>query len=203
MNCPIDIIAGRLPDFEPLRCPIEYVNWLQFSLDETFYFAKQNLRKAANRQKRNYDTNSKPRHFENGNFVWRWYPPHANIKLGLGWIDPYQIVKKITDVTYRIQKSPKVRSLVVHLDHLKPYYGATAILWKEIDFSPNEENLTIVNREFEDDINAVDSTEGNVNNLDASVKYSQNDFSDGEKEFNTDFKTPVLDEHVVDAQSES
>jgi hypothetical protein len=57
-------------------------------------------------------------------------------------------VKKITDVTSRIQKSPKVRSLVVHVDHLRPYYGATAILWKEIDFSPNEENLTIVNREF-------------------------------------------------------
>jgi hypothetical protein len=98
--------------------------------------------------------------------------------------------EQIPDVTYIIQKSPKVRSLVVHVDHLKPYYGATAILWKEIDFSPNEENLTIVNREFEDDINAVDSTEGNVNNLDASVKYSQNGFSDGEKEFNTDFKTP-------------
>ena len=94
MNCPIDIIAGRPPDFEPPRCPVEYVNCLQFSLDETFYFAKHNLRKAANRQKRNYEKNSKPRHFENENYAWRWYPPHANIKLGLGWIGPYKIVKR-------------------------------------------------------------------------------------------------------------
>jgi len=63
--------------------------------------------------------------------------------------------------------------------------------------------LTVVNREFEDEINAVDSTEDNVNNLDASdasVEYNQNDFSDGEIEFNTD---PALDEHAVDAPSES
>jgi len=38
MNCPIDVIAGRPPDFEPPRCPVEYVNWLQFSLDKTFLF---------------------------------------------------------------------------------------------------------------------------------------------------------------------
>jgi hypothetical protein len=69
MNCPLDKIAGRPPDFEPPRCPVEYVNWFQFSLDQTFYFAKQNLRKAANRQKRNHDKNLKPRAFENGNFV--------------------------------------------------------------------------------------------------------------------------------------
>jgi len=67
------------------------------------------------------------------------YPPHANIKLGLGWIGPYKIVKKITDVTYRIQKSPEARSLVVHVDHLKPYYGETPVLWQEIDSSLNEE----------------------------------------------------------------
>lgn len=54
------------------------------------------------------------------------------------------------------------------------------VVWQEIDSSLNEENLTIVNREFEDEINAVDSTEDNVNNLDASVEYNQNDFSDGE-----------------------
>jgi len=71
--------------------------------------------------------------------------------------------------------------------HLKPYYGETPVLWQELDSSLNEENLTIVNREFEDEINAVDSTEDNVNNLDASVEYNQNDFSDGEIEFN---KTP-------------
>ena len=64
MNCSIEIIAGRTPDFEPPRCHVVYVNCLQFSLDKTFYFAKQYLRKNANRQKRNYEKNSKPRYFE-------------------------------------------------------------------------------------------------------------------------------------------
>ena len=39
----------------------------------------------------------------------------------------FKIVKTITDDTYRIQKSPEARPLVVHVDHLKPYYGETPV----------------------------------------------------------------------------
>ena len=101
-------------------------------------------------------------------------------------------MNKIKYVTYRIQKSPEASTLVVHVYHLKPYYGETLVLWEDIDSSLNEENLTIVNREFEDEIHVVVSTEDNANNVDASVEYNNINFSDGEIEFNTDLKTPSL-----------
>lgn len=47
--------------------------------------------------------------------VWRWYPPRANMKLGLGWIGPYMILEKLSDITYKIQKFPDSETLVVHV----------------------------------------------------------------------------------------
>ncbi|CAC5389605.1 unnamed protein product [Mytilus coruscus] len=44
--------------------------------------------------------------------------------LGLGWTGPYKGIKKITDLTYRIQKDTSTKQLVVHVDHLKPYQAA-------------------------------------------------------------------------------
>lgn len=56
-------------------------------------------------------------------WVWRWYPPTANKKLGMGWTGPYLVLEKLTYLTYRIQKSEQDKSLVEHGDHLKPFVG--------------------------------------------------------------------------------
>jgi tRNA A37 threonylcarbamoyladenosine synthetase subunit TsaC/SUA5/YrdC len=44
-------------------------------------------------------------------------------KLMMNWDGPYKIIGKLTDVTYRIQKSPKSKPLIVHYNRLKPYKG--------------------------------------------------------------------------------
>ena len=94
MQCPIDIIAGILAQNKIKTCPIQYIEWLKHTLELTFSFASENLAKAATRQKKHYDRGVKPRSFSEGDFVWRWYPPHANLKFGLGWIGPYLIKGK-------------------------------------------------------------------------------------------------------------
>jgi hypothetical protein len=45
-------------------------------------------------------------------------------KLQSSWEGPYKVVTWINDVVYRIQKNPRSRMMVVHLDRLATYQGA-------------------------------------------------------------------------------
>lgn len=123
IRCPVDLMFG-LPQGQPsIPCPIAYVEWVQQALNKAFQFAHKHLGLSATRQKETYDKNLKIREFEENSFVWRWYPPEANKKLGLGWIGPYKVIRKISDLLYKIQKDRKTKSIVVHVDHLKQYIG--------------------------------------------------------------------------------
>jgi hypothetical protein len=46
-------------------------------------------------------------------------------KLQFPWEGPYRVVAWINDVVYRIQRNPRSRMLMVHLDRLAPYQGTT------------------------------------------------------------------------------
>ena len=72
------------------------------------------------RQKFYYDRGLKPRNYQEGAWVWRWYPPTANQKLNLGWTGPYLVIKQISETTYSIQKAPDKPIINVHVDHIKP-----------------------------------------------------------------------------------
>ena len=45
----------------------------------------------------------------------------ANKKLGLKFIGPYRVIKKLSEVTYEIQAHITGKKKVVHVNHLKPY----------------------------------------------------------------------------------
>jgi hypothetical protein len=62
--------------------------------------------------KKIYDRGVKPRSFDAGDFVWRWYAQKADQKLGLGWTGPYLVKWKISEVLYQIQKDPDSRKTV-------------------------------------------------------------------------------------------
>ena len=74
-------------------------------------------------KQRDYRRGLKPREFQVNSWVWRWYPPTANQKLGMGGTGPYLVLAKLTYLTYSIQKSEEDKSLVDHVDHLKPFIG--------------------------------------------------------------------------------
>lgn len=120
---PLDLMVGDPPNTSENFCPVEYVEWLKHSMGTVFNFANENLHHSAKRQKRYYDRNIKHREYIPGDFVWRWYPPSAGIKLGLGWTGPFRVARKCSDVTYMIEKSPDSNLITVHVDHLKPYTG--------------------------------------------------------------------------------
>lgn len=122
---------------------MQYVEWVKQTLKLIYEFVNQNLQRADMRQKKNYDRGVKPRTIEAGSFVWRWFPPRAGLKLGLGWTGPFLVKQKLTDVLYRIQKSSNQRTLVVHVDHLKPYLGENVPeIWQNESEVENEVRRT-------------------------------------------------------------
>ncbi|KAK3107233.1 hypothetical protein FSP39_009943 [Pinctada imbricata] len=120
---PLDISIGYPPcDPEPV-CSVFYVEWLRQAMRNSFDFAYENLKAAACRQKKLYDRGIRPRTFEVGQWMWRWYPPSANRKHDKGWVGPYLITRKLGIVNYQIQKDPNAPLVNVHVDHLKPFEG--------------------------------------------------------------------------------
>ncbi|MES9880142.1 MAG: hypothetical protein ABW185_04595, partial [Sedimenticola sp.] len=145
----LDLIVGPPPNTIRNVCPVQYIEWVQSAMQHTHEFVHRNLGKAATRQKGNYDQGLRPRAFESGDWVWRWYPPTANKKLGLGWTGPYLIIRKVTSLTYSIQKKETSPIINVHVDHLAPYRGINApASWvrpepdPELELSQNPETET-------------------------------------------------------------
>ena len=42
---------------------------------------------------------------------------------------PFLVMKRLSDVIYRIQKGPKLKPNVVHHDRLRPYHGPNVPDW--------------------------------------------------------------------------
>ena len=145
ITLPIDLMVGS-PEQNNPECPILYVEWVRNVLQDSFAFVREQLRKSAQRQKRNYDKHANPRKYPIGSWVWRWYPPKAKQKLGKGWTGPYLVINQLSDITYRIQETAVSAPKVVHIDHLKPFYtdpGDLPDIW--IDISLPRENPVNLN----------------------------------------------------------
>ena len=156
ITCPIDLMYGLPPDRSNEVCIIEYVEWLKSALKVSFDFANRCLGKAAKRQKSAYDASSQARRLPIGSFVWRYYPPTAKQKLGLGWTGPYLVVQKLSDLVYSVQRNPTSRIINVHVDHLKPYLGEAPLApWVQTEIEdeerqiPNDDMLNNQGEEFE------------------------------------------------------
>ena len=120
VTLPVDLMFGSPPQAGDMpACPVIYVEWLRAALENAFEYARQNLRKSAERQKRYYDHKAREPLFKVGDWVYRYYPPAARAKFGSGWTGPYLVTKVISDLVYEIQLSRKSKPKVVHADDLK------------------------------------------------------------------------------------
>ena len=71
------------------KCPAEYVESVRQDSEQAFDFARENLKESAVHQERLYNRRVDIRSYQPGDWVWRWYPPSAKVKLGKGWTGPY------------------------------------------------------------------------------------------------------------------
>ena len=122
-TCPLDLMVGNPPAQEPQECPVAYVEWVRQSMVGAHEVVYDALGHAVTRQSQDYNHNLKFPKFRKGDWVWRYYPPKANQKLGLGWDGPYLVLEALTPWIYKIQKGPDRHPVNIHVDQLKPMEG--------------------------------------------------------------------------------
>ena len=130
---PVDLLFGRpeqecAPDSET-----EYARQLRERMAAVHRFAREHLRLESDRQKRYYDHRGVHQNtFKRGDAVWLYNPRRRkglSPKLQYAYEGPYLVVKRLDDLTFRIQRGPKAKAKVVHHNRLKPYLGDGAPDW--------------------------------------------------------------------------
>ena len=85
---------------------------------------RENLGKAAERQKRYYDLRVKPASFQSNDQVWLWSARRSqgiSPKWQRRYIGLYTVVEQVGPVDYQIRRSAKSKAFIVHVDKLRPY----------------------------------------------------------------------------------
>ena len=97
-----------------------------------YALAREHLRVAAERQKVYYDVRVRNVDFSVGQWVWYWYPrryPSKSPKWQRSYTGPYLIIRKIEPVNVVLQRSPKAKPFVVHVNKIKLCEGVTPDSW--------------------------------------------------------------------------
>jgi hypothetical protein len=120
LRLPCDLLFGAPPDKE--QSTTDYVVDLVERLHDTHHYARRHLRVASDRMKVRYDRLANSAGFQEGDRVWLYRPTRTRGRSA--WEGPYRVINRINDVVYRVQRHPRSRMMVVHLDRLTPYLGA-------------------------------------------------------------------------------
>ena len=130
---PIDLVLG-LPEAnkEKEASHNEYVGRMQARFRNMYEEVRLQLAKVAEKSKDYYDLKVRPTQFQVGDWVW-YYLPKATVGRTPKWHrafeGPFLVVAVLDPVNYSIQASARAHAKVVHVDKLKPFYGATPKAW--------------------------------------------------------------------------
>lgn len=124
MRIPLDVMMGRTEVDK--KNYSEIVSDLQGRLETAYRDVRHSLKVARRRQKDAYDKGVRRMAFRTGNLGLRFTPqlkPGEANKFHRQWEDPFEIVERITDVTYLGKKvrGHSRRSQVVHFNNLRLY----------------------------------------------------------------------------------
>ena len=163
IEMPVDIMYGLPARQEArFRCRSEYVRWLRHAMQKAHEMARMNLKKAADRQKRNYNANVQAFKQEMGEYCFRYIPPGGSTKMVKCWHGPYKVLQKVSDFNFLIQLSPKSRPVRVHIDNLKPHQGRTPPIWNKPITQPAEPSEESEVSEQSSDDSSPDEAMGEV-----------------------------------------
>jgi len=126
---PSKLMFGRDVRFSPIPVtPPDSTDFawnLREQVNKIHQLARDHLDIASRRQKRLYDQRSQANSYGKGEKVWLNNPQSKkgrSPKLQTPWEGPWEITKQVTDVVYRIQRTPKGKPKFVHHDRLKPFH---------------------------------------------------------------------------------
>ncbi|KAJ8936965.1 hypothetical protein NQ318_015628 [Aromia moschata] len=134
MKLPTDLMLGRpLEETEERSLP-EFVEDLRGRLDRIHRFAREKLKIHSDKMKQRLDTTSRETPFKPGDAVWLYAQKGRKEKSN--WEGPYTIIKKINDLVYHIQLSPRSKPKVVHLEKLARCTGHDPPGWFVVEEPP-------------------------------------------------------------------
>ena len=120
---PVELMYGT-PEPEP-QSSTEYASQLKSSLTEAYEKVRVKTTRQLDHQAELYNKKVHGKPYEVGNHVWVLFPQvpkGKSKKLYRPWSGPFVVVKRFSDVTYRVQDvNNRRRRMVVHFNRLKPY----------------------------------------------------------------------------------
>ncbi|KAJ8943796.1 hypothetical protein NQ318_012441 [Aromia moschata] len=150
MKLPTDLMLGRpLEETEERSLP-EFVEDLRERMDRIHRFAREKLKIHSDKMKQRLDTTSTETAFKPGDAVWLYAPKRTkgkSPKLQSNWEGPYTIIKKINDLVYRIQLTPRSKAKVVHLERLAKYTGHNPPNWFVVEDPPPRTEDSVIRDE--------------------------------------------------------
>ena len=117
---PVDLLLGRTTE-EP-RSVNDYAQHVVDRMTNAYELVREHLGRTAERCKARYDMKVRPVTFEVGSKVWVYCPrrlPGTSAKWTRYYNGPYTIVRRVNDVNYVVQLSPRSRLQIVHVNKLK------------------------------------------------------------------------------------
>lgn len=140
VSTPLNLMYELPSDMKPSNVH-DYVWKLRERLEEAYWYTRQISKQSILRQKKYHDQNVVGKHFTVGDEVLVFFPQRKigkSPKLMNFWYGPYVIEEKHTDTTYKIRKKDSEKTLIVHVDRLRPY--GTQVLSNEIEQPTENEN---------------------------------------------------------------
>ncbi|KAJ8952788.1 hypothetical protein NQ318_008105 [Aromia moschata] len=128
----------------------EFVEDLRERLTRIHRFVSEKLKMHSDKMKQRLDTTSTETAFKPGDAVWLYAPKRTkgkSPKLQSNWEGPYTIIKKINDLVYRIQLSPRSKPKVVHLERLARYTGHNPPDWFVVEDPPPRTEDSVIRDE--------------------------------------------------------
>ena len=112
VTVPVDLVMAEPPDGDREDNRSQYAANLQEKLKTAQEAARAHMTHQMISQKRHYDQNVRLVTYQEGDLVWRYSSQRRkgkNQKLMKPWTGPFLIINKLSEVTFRIQASPRSR----------------------------------------------------------------------------------------------
>jgi len=129
----VDIMYGNADETDaPTIGYDDFVEQTRSRMTTAYAEVREALKRSAERNKRYYDCKVRPAKFVVGQWVY-YFNPRKLAGKQMKWIHqyvgPYLVVRIPSAVTVEIQKGPKARPFVVHIDKVKPFTGTPPTGW--------------------------------------------------------------------------
>ena len=144
LRAPIDLVLG-VPGQEANESYNEFVQQHAELYKEAYTLVWDQLKRSAERRKKDYDLRVNKRSFDVGDWVWYYCPKRVtgrSPKWQRYFSGPYLVVRVIDPVNLVLQRNSKAKTFVVHNDKVKRFQGEPPRSWLDQVGGPSAETST-------------------------------------------------------------